>query len=166
MHKIYEDIPFCCRTKRNQSSIDEFFEFLSRNGCNLKEKLKITCNAETDDFRLQAKRKFSENECIFEIPLSLMITINDAKQSRLSSLIKNDKMLSYMPNVTLALFILYLKTYQANPNEPFACKWKSYLNILPDDFHTPLYFNLQQLKLLQPTQCFSKLFQVSIFRKI
>jgi hypothetical protein len=54
-----------------------------------------------------------------------------------------------MPNVNLALFLLHEKF---NPNS----KWENYLKTLPKTFHNVLYFNLNEIKLLQISQSFSK----------
>ena len=98
--------------------------------------------------------KKKKGDLIFEIPTSLTISADDALQSPIESLIRSDKLLSMMPNVGLAFYILYLKLNQ-NKNDEMARKWKSYLNVLPSEFHTPLYFSLEELKLLQPVQTFS-----------
>ena len=80
----------------------------------------------------------------------MTISANDALQSPLESLIKYDKLLSIMPNVTLAVYLLYLKLSED-------AKWAPYLNILPSEFHSPLYFTLDELKVLQPAQTFSNM---------
>ena len=84
----------------------------------------------------------------------MTITANDAFQSSLESLIKYDKLLSIMPNVTLAFYILYMKL-NIDKNDQAKTKWTPYLNILPSEFHNPLYFTLDELKVLQPAQTFS-----------
>jgi hypothetical protein len=99
--------------------------------------------------------KKKKGDLIFEIPTSLTISADDALQSPIESLIRSDKLLSMMPNVGLAFYILYLKLTQIKNDDEMARKWKSYLNVLPSEFHTPLYFSLEELKLLQPIQTFS-----------
>ena len=95
-----------------------------------------------------------KGDLVFEIPTNMTISADDALKSPIEKLIRSDKLLSLMPNVGLAFYILYLKINQDKTNE-MAKKWKPYLNILPNEFHTPLYFNLDELKLLQPVQTFS-----------
>lgn len=86
----------------------------------------------------------------------MTISADDALHSPIESLIRSDKLLSLMPNVGLAFYILYLKLNQ-DKNDEVAKKWKTYLNILPNEFHTPLYFDLEELKLLKSVQTFSNL---------
>ena len=71
------------------------------------------------------------------------------KLINIGSLIKNDKLLSVMPNVYLTLYLLYERI---NVNS----KWQDYLNILPNSFHNVLYFNLDEIKMLKVSQSFSK----------
>lgn len=101
--------------------------------------------------------KLKKGDEIFTIPEGIILTLNNVNGTQLESLIKQDKMLSLMPNVALSLFILYLKINTQNKDIKFS-KWTPYLNILPNEFHTPLYFNLDQIKLLQYSQSFCKYF--------
>ncbi len=68
--------------------------------------------------------------------------------SSLGSLITNDQLLCSMPNVTLALFLLHERSQS---------KWKPYIDILPDHFDTPLYFDYEQLNRLKPSASFCKI---------
>ena len=63
-----------------------------------------------------------------------------------------------MHNITLSVYILYIKLcINNNPKSEYQ-KWKPYFDILPSQFNTPLYFSLDELKLTQPAQCFRKLY--------
>jgi len=64
------------------------------------------------------------------------------------SLITNDQLLRSMPNVSLALFLLHERSLDS--------KWKPYLDILPNQFNTPLYFDAEQLNRLKSSASFSK----------
>jgi len=66
-----------------------------------------------------------------------------------SSLIANDQLLRSMPNVALALFLLYERT-QSN--------WNAYIDILPSQFNTPLYFTAEQLNKLKRSNSLCKIF--------
>jgi histone-lysine N-methyltransferase SETD3 len=70
-----------------------------------------------------------------------------SSSSSLGSLITNDQLLRSMPNIALALFLLH---------ERFQPKWKPYIDILPDHFDTPLYFDYEQLNRLKPSSSFCK----------
>ena len=65
----------------------------------------------------------------------------------LGPLVTNDQLLRSMPNVALALFVLHERSQS---------KWKPYLDILPDQFNTPLYFDYEQLNRLKSSTAFSK----------
>jgi hypothetical protein len=76
----------------------------------------------------------------------------------LGSLTTNDQLLRSMPNVALALFLLH---------ERSQTKWKPYIDVLPNHFNTPLYFDFEQLNRLKSSAAFSKnKFIVSLFNCI
>lgn len=54
-----------------------------------------------------------------------------------------------MSNVSLSIYLLF---ELLNKNS----KWHSYLNIFPELFNNPLYFNLNDIEILKPSQSFSK----------
>lgn len=114
---------------------------------------------------IQAKKLkiklLKKGECIFFVPKSIILTIEEANNTPLANLIKSEKLLSTMPNVSLALFLLYLRTDK--PTSKCYQKWRSYLDILPNEFNTPLYFSLDELKMLQNSQCFSKVYFIFNF---
>ena len=81
-----------------------------------------------------------------------MLTLDELYQTRLGAVVAQDQMLSLMSNVSLALLILYLKL---QPEEhKIAAKWRPYLQALPSEFHTPLFFSLDELVALKAAQCF------------
>lgn len=99
---------------------------------------------------------------LFRVPKSVILTLEEANGTELAELIKKDKLLGAMPNVSLALLLLYLKTTTTinnnNNNTTLSKKfqkWHPYLNILPSEFNTPLYFSLDEIKMLQSSHCFS-----------
>lgn len=146
------DIPFCCGSERNENSFENFLQFLKDNKINIGDKFIVERYGQSD-FGLKSNKDFNKADLVFEIPRSMILASSDALDSPLEDLIKYDKLLSIMPNVTLAIFILYLKISQEKKD---GSKWSPYLNILPSEFHTPLYFNLDEIKMLQPVQSFSK----------
>ena len=73
----------------------------------------------------------------------------------INKLISSDKLVFLMPNIAMALLILKLKT---DKNSDLAQKWAPFLNSLPVAFNTPLYFSLDDIKLLQASSSFSNLF--------
>jgi len=67
--------------------------------------------------------------------------------SSLGTLITNDQLLRSMPNIALALFLIH---------EQSQSKWKPYIDILPNHFNTPLYFDYDQLNRLKPSAALCK----------
>ncbi|UJR35822.1 hypothetical protein I4U23_028569 [Adineta vaga] len=99
------------------------------------------CSFENYGFGLKATKPLCTNECFLNVPLSLTITTDTIKSSSsLASLVTNDQLLRSMPNVALALFLLH---------ERSESKWKPYIDVLPNQFNTPLYFDLDQLNRLK-----------------
>ncbi|KAH9507193.1 Histone-lysine N-methyltransferase setd3 [Bulinus truncatus] len=90
-------------------------------------------------FGLKANKDLKESDKLLHIPRKLMMTVDSAKQSSLGSLISEDKILQVMPNVTLALHLLNEKL---NPQS----FWKPYIDILPSQYLTPLYWSSEDLQ--------------------
>lgn len=61
---------------------------------------------------------------------------------------EKDALLSNMPNVALAVFLL-LERFKGEDSF-----WKPYLDILPADYSTVLYFDLEELKELEGSPTF------------
>ncbi|XP_005090792.1 actin-histidine N-methyltransferase [Aplysia californica] len=91
---------------------------------------------------LKATRDLKEAEKLLQIPRKLMFTVDSAKQTALGPLIAEDKILQVMPNVILALHLLNEKL---NPQS----FWKPYIDILPTQYSTPLYWGPDDLQLLK-----------------
>ena len=153
-------VSFCCSTKRrDQTQFQEFFEFLEKNECHVSDKLSIE-QIEKSEYGVKVKKNFKKGDILFEIPNKVILTLNDANKLEIERLLKEDKMLAGMQNISLALLVLFLKASlntdeSSSENNELISKWKAYLNVLPSEFHTPLYFNLDEIKILQPTVCFS-----------
>jgi histone-lysine N-methyltransferase SETD3 len=98
-------------------------------------------------YGLKATRDLKDSEKLLQIPRKLMLTVDSAKQSALGPLIGEDRILQVMPNVILALHLLNEKL---NPKS----FWKPYIDILPYQYSTPLYWVPEDLQFLKgsPTQ--------------
>ncbi|BFZ12485.1 hypothetical protein BsWGS_15524 [Bradybaena similaris] len=117
-----------------------FIKWLNENGVSTSS-VEI---AEFDDFGygLKAATDLMESDKFLHIPRKLMMTVDSAKESTLGPLIAEDKILQVMPNVTLAMHLL---------NEKFNKQsfWLPYIDILPSEYSTSLYWkpdDLQQLR--------------------
>ncbi|XP_057661907.1 actin-histidine N-methyltransferase [Diorhabda carinulata] len=93
--------------------------------------------------------KIPEFSLVISVPKKLMLTVDAAKKTPLKQLIEKDDLLGNMPNITLAVFLLYEK-YKS---ESF---WKPYIDILPNTYNTVLYFTVDELLELKGSPTFEK----------
>jgi len=93
-------------------------------------------------FGLKATKDLKESDQLLQIPRKLMMTVDSAKQTALAPLIGDDRILQVMPNVILSLHLLNEKL---SPNS----FWKPYIDILPEQYSTPLYWVADDLQLLK-----------------
>lgn len=93
-------------------------------------------------YGLKATADVKESDLLLKIPRAVMLTVDSALKSPLGELIREDKILQVMPNVTLAMHLLA----EAKSPQSF---WKPYLDILPDSYSTPLYFSPEELQYLK-----------------
>lgn len=99
------------------------------------------------DFGLKAKKEYPEGSPILRIPRKLMLTEDNTKQPNFSVLFEKDPLLQHMPNIRLALYLLVEKF----STESF---WKPYIEVLPSDYTTVLYFSPENLEYLKPSPVF------------
>lgn len=149
-----QDIPFCATSDRASLDFENFLKFLKNNNCEIEEKIKIDQTGQFDkDFSVIAAKPFAKGDLVFSIPADLILTVNTLKENKLKQLVKQDKMLSSMPNVALALTVLYIKQNSEYGDE--FSMWSTYMKILPSEFNTPLYFSMDEIKSLKNSQSFS-----------
>ncbi|KAK7000066.1 histone-lysine N-methyltransferase setd3 [Biomphalaria glabrata] len=125
--------------RNREEGFPTFLKWLNDNGVDTSA-LEITQFPQYG-YGLKATRDLKESEKLLQIPRKLMMTVDSAKQSPLGALIKEDKILQVMPNVTLALHLLNEKL---NPQS----FWKPYIDILPSSYLNPLYWSSEDLQLL------------------
>ncbi|XP_072158598.1 actin-histidine N-methyltransferase [Bemisia tabaci] len=123
-----------------------FDSWLENNGAQF-EGLKL---AELSDYGcgLVATKDIESGEMILKIPRKLMMTVEDAESSHLNKLIQENTILQHMPNITLALFLLYERF---KPQKSF---WEPYFNVLPHSYPTVLYFNRSEMEGLRGSPAF------------
>jgi len=167
--KLKIGIPFCCLKERNEKC----FENLTKNIGNsqISENISIERVDDQHGFGIKSKKPFHEGDLIFQIPSDQILSIsslNDFKpRIKLASLLNSDKMLTLMPNVSLAVLLLFIRLElnfgeEANDKNKacndidfkFSSKYKGYLDTLPNEFHTPLFFDLEEILMLKNSQCF------------
>ncbi|XP_075976821.1 SET domain containing 3 [Anticarsia gemmatalis] len=140
---------------QRQSNIDKYLKWLSENGAQL-DGIEIA-EFEGYELGLKATKEFKEESLLLTVPVKVMMTEKNAKESELATFINVDPLLQNMPNITLALFLLLEKN---NP-ESF---WKPYIDILPEKYSTILYFTAEELAELKPSPVFES--SLKLYRSI
>ena len=79
------------------------------------------------------------------------MTVESAKTSVLGPLYSQDRILQAMGNITLAFHLL---CERADPNS----FWQPYIQTLPSEYDTPLYFEEDEVRYLQSTQAIHDVF--------
>ncbi|CAL9687118.1 unnamed protein product [Knipowitschia caucasica] len=99
----------------------------------------------TEGFGLQATKDIKAEELFLWIPRKMLMTVESAQSSILGHLYGQDRIMQAMGNVTLALHLL---CERCTPTS----HWLPYIRSLPSDYDTPLYFQQDEVQLLQGTQ--------------
>uniref|UniRef100_A0A674NLZ8 protein-histidine N-methyltransferase n=1 Tax=Takifugu rubripes TaxID=31033 RepID=A0A674NLZ8_TAKRU len=102
-------------------------------------------NFGAEGYGLRATRDIKAEELFLWIPRKMLMTVESAKKSVLGPLYNQDRILQAMDNVTLALHLL---CERANP----ASFWLPYIRTLPQEYDTPLFYEQDEVQLLQGTQ--------------
>ncbi|XP_078001252.1 actin-histidine N-methyltransferase-like isoform X2 [Glandiceps talaboti] len=93
-------------------------------------------------FGLTAVQDIKGKTDMFKIHRRVMLTTETAKASVLGNVISKDRVLQAMPNILLSVHLLCEKLLP----ESF---WMPYIRMLPRKYTTPLYFDIEELKLMQ-----------------
>lgn len=129
-------------TKLNRSDASKtFLEWLHENGATY-AKIEMKEISEEEGFGFIATEDIKTNELLTQVPDKVILKFSDAQNSYLGQLIERHDMLTMMPNVSLALF-LHCEKYN---NDSF---FKPYLDMLPTEFNTTLYFSPSELEYLK-----------------
>ncbi|KAI8900227.1 hypothetical protein BC833DRAFT_582724 [Globomyces pollinis-pini] len=125
--------------QKNQQSLDAFLTWLQENDVGTTDLvIKETSNT---GFGVFAQNEIQINKTIVQVPLSMMIT-SIPSTPVLENIVKSDMLLSSVPMNTLILQLLI----EDSNRESF---WRPYLDILPEQFTLPMYFNPDQMNLLK-----------------
>uniref|UniRef100_A0A493TYW5 protein-histidine N-methyltransferase n=2 Tax=Anas TaxID=8835 RepID=A0A493TYW5_ANAPP len=127
----------------------ELIKWATENGAST-EGFEIA-NFEEEGFGLKATREIKAEELFLWVPRRLLMTVESAKNSVLGSLYSQDRILQAMGNITLAFHLL---CERANPNS----FWLPYIQTLPNEYDTPLYFEEDEVQYLQSTQAIHDVF--------
>ncbi|XP_007942800.2 actin-histidine N-methyltransferase [Orycteropus afer afer] len=104
-----------------------------------------------EGFGLRATRDIKAEELFLWVPRKLLMTVESAKNSVLGPLYSQDRILQAMGNITLAFHLL---CERASPNS----FWQPYIQTLPSEYDTPLYFEEDEVRYLQSTQAVHDIF--------
>ncbi|XP_046774629.1 actin-histidine N-methyltransferase isoform X2 [Gallus gallus] len=127
----------------------ELIKWATENGAST-EGFEIA-NFEEEGFGLKATREIKAEELFLWVPRKLLMTVESAKNSVLGSLYSQDRILQAMGNITLAFHLL---CERANPNS----FWLPYIQTLPSEYDTPLYFEEDEVQYLRSTQAIHDVF--------
>ncbi|XP_074147431.1 actin-histidine N-methyltransferase isoform X3 [Sminthopsis crassicaudata] len=108
-------------------------------------------NFKEEGFGLRATREIKAEELFLWVPRKLLMTVESAKNSVLGALYSQDRILQAMGNITLAFHLL---CERANPSS----FWLPYIQTLPSEYDTPLYFEEDEVQHLQSTQAIHDVF--------
>ncbi|EPQ14951.1 Histone-lysine N-methyltransferase setd3 [Myotis brandtii] len=108
-------------------------------------------NFKEEGFGLRATRDIKAEELFLWVPRKLLMTVESAKNSVLGPLYSQDRILQAMGNITLAFHLL---CERADPNS----FWQPYIQTLPSEYDTPLYFEEDEVRSLQSTQAVHDVF--------
>ena len=130
-----------CRTLPDRrSSIKPFLSWITGLGA-------VINGVEVADYGahglgLKVTKDLKEGEEVIKVPSKAMMSVDTARASSIGSLIEKDPLLQTMPNVVLAVHLLIER------NSP-ASIWEPYINTLPHNYTTVLYYTQQQFEQLK-----------------
>lgn len=126
--------------RTDAATIDNFTKWVTENGAEING-----CSIhhfDKYDLGLKVNTDIPISSLVISVPRPLMLTVEVASRTDFNHLLEKDQILNNMPNVALAMYLLYIKF----KNDSF---WKAYLDILPKSYSTVLYFppeDLEELK--------------------
>jgi len=139
---LEKDIHFP-KTNREEY-FEKFMQWLRENGLNL-DVIDIA-QVSHNEWGLKANTEIKEEQLWLSVPREVLMSTHTSQSSTLVEVIKNDPITKHLPNVGLSLHVL---EERLNP----ASFWSPYLNILPSEYNTVLYFNLVEMELLKGSPC-------------
>uniref|UniRef100_G3TL17 protein-histidine N-methyltransferase n=1 Tax=Loxodonta africana TaxID=9785 RepID=G3TL17_LOXAF len=134
---------------KREDYFPDLMKWASENGASV-EGFEVV-NFKEEGFGLRATRDIKAEELFLWVPRKLLMTVESAKNSVLGPLYSQDRILQAMGNITLAFHLL---CERANPNS----FWQPYIQTLPSEYDTPLYFEEDEVRHLQSTQAIHDVF--------
>ncbi|XP_025725165.1 actin-histidine N-methyltransferase isoform X2 [Callorhinus ursinus] len=134
---------------KREDYFPDLMKWASENGASV-EGFEMV-NFKEEGFGLRATRDIKAEELFLWVPRKLLMTVESAKNSVLGPLYSQDRILQAMGNITLAFHLL---CERADPNS----FWQPYIQTLPSEYDTPLYFEEDEVRDLQSTQAIHDVF--------
>lgn len=134
---------------KREDYFPDLMKWASENGASV-EGFEMV-NFKEEGFGLRATRDIKAEELFLWVPRKLLMTVESAKNSILGPLYSQDRILQAMGNIALAFHLL---CERANPNS----FWLPYIQTLPSEYDTPLYFEEEEVQCLQSTQAIHDVF--------
>ncbi|KAG8514412.1 Actin-histidine N-methyltransferase [Galemys pyrenaicus] len=134
---------------KREDHFPDLMKWASENGASV-EGFEMV-NFKEESFGLRATRDIKAEELFLWVPRKLLMTVESAKNSVLGPLYSQDRILQAMGNITLAFHLL---CERADPNS----FWRPYIQTLPSEYDTPLYFEEDEVRYLQSTQAIHDVF--------
>uniref|UniRef100_A0A7N5P3P2 protein-histidine N-methyltransferase n=1 Tax=Ailuropoda melanoleuca TaxID=9646 RepID=A0A7N5P3P2_AILME len=134
---------------KREDYFPDLMKWASENGASV-EGFEMV-NFKEEGFGLRATRDIKAEELFLWVPRKLLMTVESAKNSVLGPLYSQDRILQAMGNITLAFHLL---CERADPNS----FWQPYIQTLPSEYDTPLYFEEEEVRDLQCTQAIHDVF--------
>lgn len=135
--------------KRSKETLTKFNDWAAHCGVKSESIAVTQCNA-VGGFGLKAKTDISQGSVLVSVPRHAMISTDIAKKSAvLKKAFERDPIVQGMDNVGLAL---YLSCQRLSTDS----KWTPYLDVLPSQFTTPLFYTEDELLDLKPSPIFEE----------
>ncbi|XP_004584591.2 actin-histidine N-methyltransferase [Ochotona princeps] len=134
---------------KREDYFPELMKWASENGASVEGF--ETVHFKEEGFGLRATRDIKAEELFLWVPRKLLMTVESAKSSVLGPLYSQDRILQAMGNIALAFHLL---CERANPSS----FWQPYIQTLPSEYDTPLYFDEDEVRHLQSTQAIHDVF--------
>ncbi|XP_045679449.1 actin-histidine N-methyltransferase isoform X2 [Phyllostomus hastatus] len=134
---------------KREDYFPDLMKWASENGASV-EGFEMA-NFKEEGFGLRATRDIKAEELFLWVPRKLLMTVESAKNSVLGPLYSQDRILQAMGNITLAFHLL---CERADPGS----FWQPYIQTLPSEYDTPLYFEEEEVRSLQSTQAVHDVF--------
>lgn len=140
IQQIESEVKSPIHLQNRNASLDTFLSWLKQNDAKF-ESIKISHFPEYD-LGLEATTPITKSSVILEVPQKLMYTSQCCDVADSKKLFDTDKMLTNMPNVALAFALVVERLNK----DSF---WKPYLDVLPKDYSTVLYYKSNELQELR-----------------